>query len=544
MGAESDSHDPPRGARIDGPDALLTVGEAADLLGLAHVTLWQWIRSGRIAAQVGWRGGLEVDLICVRDLTRLDPTFQIDHRGPLRAFAGSSGGAASSAAEGAAVPLRAPSGVDQAEPGRAALDPSAAVERDARATWEAEASSELARLRAELADERARGRDRALELETVVRDLRRLLALSREGTSPHDPSGHEAPEHWDAEHWDAEPGARASGARASNAGRGTRATATPGALQLGALAAALCAGFALRPLVSSAWGPRASELEPPATERAPLGVVHQSAATPDPVLEAPLERAPEVPPSADPVAVAESHAPPPTAPDVTAEAPDPFTRAEFSGRLAAAEVAPLAYLAVDAPPCGFYALVRPGQALYDVLGPCMGPVCNDGASIAGTHRVDGIACCRHHQLAQRLGGDLGQLTEGARSAQAEGLLPPLVAARIDRATALFLRARFGPWRAAGVDSVDSSDTSGHRATIDATGAVDVHTWIELGSTMAPARVVCICACGSATTPKVTASSCCTSSPRASQRLRPPLGQRSRRRRMTSRQRPWSTLTPA
>src|SRR5688572_24228438 len=52
---------------------LLTVGQAADLLGVAHVTLRQWVRAGRIATHPGRKGGLAVDLVRAGDLAALDP---------------------------------------------------------------------------------------------------------------------------------------------------------------------------------------------------------------------------------------------------------------------------------------------------------------------------------------------------------------------------------------------------------------------------------------------------------------------------------------
>jgi hypothetical protein len=151
---------------------------------------------------------------------------------------------------------------------------------------------------------------------------------------------------------------------------------------------------------------------------------------------------------------------------------------DFHGRLTAREVRPLEYTAVTAPACAF------GGHAAD-LGPCMGPPTLAGDAIAGTHRVGGVDCCHHHQLAQRLGGDLEQLTATAELARQERVLPPLVAARIDRAVAPFLRARFGAWRAAGVDVARAE---GHRARLDELGVATVDTWIELSGDPAPARL--------------------------------------------------------
>ena len=101
---------------------------------------------------------------------------------------------------------------------------------------------------------------------------------------------------------------------------------------------------------------------------------------------------------------------------------------------------------------------------------------SDGPWVAGNHRVDGVDCCAHHQLVMRLGGDLAQLAASAALARSEGVLPPLVAARIDRSARAFLRAACGPWTAAGIDAYDGE---GHRVTLTEVGRARVETWVRL-----------------------------------------------------------------
>jgi len=161
---------------------------------------------------------------------------------------------------------------------------------------------------------------------------------------------------------------------------------------------------------------------------------------------------------------------------VASSAPSPFERAAFEGRLHAADVAPHAYLPVDGPACAYFeSTTGAGSGALD-LGPCLGPLTVDGAAVAGMNRVNGVPCCLHHQLAERLGGDRERLARAAAEARAEGTLPPLLAARIERAAVLFLRARFGTWHAVGLDVLAEG---GQCFTCTPEGRAHVATWVEL-----------------------------------------------------------------
>jgi len=466
------------GGRSEGPfdeARFLTIGQAADLLGVAHVTLRQWVRAGRIVTHPGRLGGLAVDLVRAGDLLAIDPLVR--QRGLPRASGVKLAGSSRPSQTG--------------RHGATATRPQLVRPSDGPATggagadWSTELARELERLRGELADERARGRARAAELEAVERDLRRLLARPISvvdgaldgGTG--DVSVHTT-------------------RLAAAAGAARSAGAPRRGLPLLALLPALVLGFVARPwlaprgsVVDTSGGTRIVQASnsPALDAPVPEAPASEAPASEAPASEAPASEAPasEAPASdvAPAVAIdgesAERRAEP-VEPEVALDtAPDaPHTEAaadatrcassgDFAGRLSARELRPLEYAAVDGPACAF------GGHAAD-LGPCMGPPTRTGSGVAGTHRVDGVDCCRHHQLAQRLGGDLAQLAATAERARHEGVLPPLLAARIDRAIGPFLRARFGAWRAAGVDDVQGA---GHHVELDAEGTATVETWIEL-----------------------------------------------------------------
>jgi hypothetical protein len=428
---------PGRGPRVPFDEArLLTVGQAADLLGVAHVTLRQWVRAGRIATHLGRTGGLEVDLVRAGDLAELDP--RVHERSLPETSEGDPVAGAHPARTG-----RQRAGASERRIVLAADVPTAGAPTSV--DWSSDLTRELERLRTDLAEERARGRARAVELEAVERDLRRLLGRTTEqparGTEEH--AAHAVP-----------------------IGGAALATHRPRqGLPLLALLPALVLGFVARPwltttpeIVQSAAGAPSGATGAVAASDASTTVfevvVGDAAATEREELSQ-LSGSTDAPPVA-PASTADG--------DRVALAP-----ADFEGRLTARELRPLAYTPVSGPVCAFG-----GQPLD--LGPCMGPPTLAGDGVAGTHRVDGVDCCRHHQLAQRLGGDLAQLAATAELARQEGVLPPLVAARIDRAVGEFLRARFGAWRAAGVDEAQGE---GHHVQVDAQGVATVETWIEL-----------------------------------------------------------------
>jgi hypothetical protein len=429
---------PGRGPRVPFDEArLLTVGQAADLLGVAHVTLRQWVRAGRIATHLGRTGGLEVDLVRAGDLAALDPRVR---QRSLPETAGGDPVAGSNSAR---------TGRQRAEASERRLVLAAEVPTAGGTTsvdWSSDLARELERLRAELAEERARGRARAVELEAVERDLRRLLGRTT------DQPARCAEEH---------------AAHAVPIGGAALAAHRPRqGLPLLALLPALVLGFVARP-----WLTKTPEIVHSAAG-SPIGATGAVATSgaPTPVFELVIgdESAPERTELSQPWGSTDA---PPVAPASTADG-DRVALApalDFVGRLTARELRPLAYTPVSGPVCAFG-----GQPLD--LGPCMGPPTLAGDGVAGTHRVDGVDCCRHHQLAQRLGGDVAQLATMAELARQEGVLPPLVAARIDRAVGQFLRARFGAWRAAGVDEAQGE---GHHVQVDAQGVATVETWIEL-----------------------------------------------------------------
>ncbi len=311
---------------------------------------------------------------------------------------------------------------------------------------------ELARLRAELAAERSRARTQAIDLEAAQAALR--AALEQPGAAPEAPPA--AP---------------------------SRRTASP-VPALGWLAAGAL-GFALRPLVlpspsltpvfasESAALPQQPEREPLAPAPEPAGPANTGPANTVPASSGPASAGPASsgPASAGPAAALP--APATREPEaLSSAAKEPGTvesaappRPDLPRTLAA--LAPLAWATVSGPACQF-------RGAAETLGPCFGAHSSDGPWVAGNHRVDGVDCCAHHQLVMRLGGDRAQLEAAAAFARSEGVLPPLVAARIDRAARAFLRAALGPWTSAGIDAFDGE---GHQLRFTADGRARVETWI-------------------------------------------------------------------
>ena len=102
------------------------------------------------------------------------------------------------------------------------------------------------------------------------------------------------------------------------------------------------------------------------------------------------------------------------------------------------------------------------QPLREILGPCLGAWNPGKKAVVGTHRQDGKFWCAHHSVvARQLNGSIVRAKEIAEFAKGEGLVPPLVQLRIDRAAAEFLEARTGTWIESGFESGTPSD---HKAT--------------------------------------------------------------------------------
>lgn len=142
--------------------------------------------------------------------------------------------------------------------------------------------------------------------------------------------------------------------------------------------------------------------------------------------------------------------------------------------------------------------------LREALGPCFGGhvATGDGGTLpAGTYRVDGVACCRHHAYIERLTAasrdedSLRRLLDEAEVAQRDGLLPPLVRRRAARAASRFLKDRVGRWSEAGIDSGTGShrweriDGDQMRRSLpsgvpsDDCAFLRLHSWVRLAEDM-------------------------------------------------------------
>lgn len=117
---------------------------------------------------------------------------------------------------------------------------------------------------------------------------------------------------------------------------------------------------------------------------------------------------------------------------------------------------------VDAPACAYAERVDGDDGAAEAFGPCFGPRTTDDRAVAGTHRVAGTPCCRHHAFVERMRGaatDEAAFTAvlaEARQAALDGLVPPLLELRAERSAVRFLDAALGGWTASGLDGAPAS----------------------------------------------------------------------------------------
>jgi len=118
------------------------------------------------------------------------------------------------------------------------------------------------------------------------------------------------------------------------------------------------------------------------------------------------------------------------------------------------------------PVCALGARVHDDPEIRRALGPCFGPLTADGSAVAGSHRVEGTACCSHHAFVERVSSGvtnparMAALLAAAAQAERDGLVPPLLVIRAERSAARFLRAGTGTWSAAGLDGDQEIATEG------------------------------------------------------------------------------------
>ncbi|MEM9383279.1 MAG: hypothetical protein AAGB93_25270, partial [Planctomycetota bacterium] len=182
------------------PEQWWTIGEAADLAGVAHRQLAAWIDEGRLTIRTGWREGAEIRLVRAGDVADLVPE--------VRACAASSRSALSERSVFTG-PRRSALGAGGATQATAPGSAASALE-DARAGGDAEAETQDWRVDLEREVERLRGSLDAANaaretLDAELRAARRVAANGGARSAPAatgvayaiaDDPGQAAPSRW------------------------------------------------------------------------------------------------------------------------------------------------------------------------------------------------------------------------------------------------------------------------------------------------------------------------------------------------------------
>lgn len=438
----------PRGR--DDPDRLLGLGEAAELLGLSHMELRDALGEGKLETLPGRRGERLMRLVRVGDLARFWP-----------------------AALEAVLPLPVPG--TELVPATPPVDPAPVAHpppppRSRPLTGDSPDPS--AYLWNQL--DHLRGEVRAGEQEN-----RRLLGeLARSGGEVRDLLEKIAL----AEARRAELEARLARERsqvegALNAVRRTRRLGAAGVLAAVAGGALIWFGG-----YGGSGSVRAGESPPAETRHSPtlvppLGEGPRPVPLPDDggfAAETSIAPAVVTPVSSvsseDPGTAREAGAP---------GSGDPTEEAQGDGTLAEPERAGEAPGALPGDrPCAQAVRTRRGGGWRSILGPCRGRWNQDLRAVVGTHRVGGVSTCGHHHFFQRvLGGSLERARDMAAFARREGLVPPLVKLRVNRAGADFLQRRVpSAWIDSGFEAgVDGGHDLLARPGID---AWSLRSWVR------------------------------------------------------------------
>ena len=400
------------------PERRLTLGEAAELLGLPDMAIGREVRAGRLATFAGWRMGRLTRVVRAGDLVALDPGVGDRLLPPAVST------------ELVAAPVLTPEELS-AEPGSASPEVEAASGP--------ERGAELEALRGEVEDTRA-DNQRLLDQLTVsgheVDDL--LQRIERDRIE------HEAQL---AEH-------RVAGARSA------RSLAVLQRTQW-----ALLAGLLLVLALAIPSGVEGGVVHGADLEGAPAAQVHSSAVAGDepeprptrlPQETLPQEMLPQemLPQETLPQETLPQEMLPQEmlAEDEPEAEPAVQTSAPTEAALAYETIGPTLAAPGD-PPCAFFERTRPGAELRALLGPCAGPWSDEGQAVVGVVRRGGEAYCRHHHFfVEQLGGSIARAQEVAALSEREGLVPPLLDLRVDRAGAAFLRRRVGEWIESGFES--------------------------------------------------------------------------------------------
>lgn len=422
------------------PDRLLTLGEAAELLGLPDMVLGREVRAGRLETAVGWRRGRLTRVVRAGELASLDPTVlerQLPPAVPVELSsveALESQETGTSAAETPGASLPSPSAQGPAgSGGEATLELPSAVNAgdtdaatvEGRAPSPGDAPASAAVPDGEVASP-GPTREGAPVEDSVAHELQQVLELRR------------------VQHAVELEEERAVGARSAR--RVVALQRTQWALLAGL---GLVLALALPSVDDGGLVHGAASVDPPAAQAEPATQPVQPQASPAAVpmeirraIEAeatPLLPVPVPVPLPGPVEEEASlevgSASPPEEPPASHETlgPTPARPGE--------------------PPCAYFERTRPGEELRALLGPCSGAWSDEHQAVAGVLRRGGEAYCRHHHFfAEQLRGSVARAEEVAALAEREGLVPPLLDLRIDRAGAAFLRRRVGDWVESGFEA--------------------------------------------------------------------------------------------
>ena len=428
------------------PEEWWSFGEAADRAGVPHRTLQEWADRGEVMVRMAWREGLQIRLVRAGDVARLAPAAErsaggaasLEQRalftGPRRSALGAGVPSPSPRAEGAPAP------------------------EDDREAWRRTAEEELRRLREELRIARraseGRGRPDLPESPAAAMDL-----------------------------WSIEAGPR----RSARAGTGGGARRWPLAFALG-LALGVALGAAIVGGVGDAAGsapgdppsgPSASGAPPlaatavrPASASDPAGERVATAAGDTAAGDTAAKDAASTDTDSTETASADTGAPntAATASSVAAVVSDASPEVEAPAEVGRAPALPMSLATVlgrsstsldGVTPCAFAGGDLADRALVGALGPCFGLADEEAGGVLATDRVAGVPCCKHHATVQRLKGVAGDPRARAASireaaqARREGMLPPMVELRAERAAMAFSRPLLlpllGGWRSSGLD---------------------------------------------------------------------------------------------
>lgn len=483
------------------PDRWWSFGEAADRAGVTHRTLQSWAERGDLMVRTAWREGIEVRLVRAGDVARLAPDVARDQGEvtSLEERALFTGPRRSALGAGAAVP---PLPAEGGEPERY---------EDDRDAWRRTAELEIQRLREDLAAARAArtvGREPAVPPPAAAMDLWSVEG-GAEGAGP--AVGKRGGPSW--------PMALAAGlllgvalgasldrvslGRGAPDGEGSGGTVTPARDAVLSSSTQAAAGGAEVVLAGAA---PAGEAEPserltddPSMVAVPSSAVPSSAvplsavpsdgaesgaAAPDP---GPTDVDPQ-PAGVDPARPVASDPPEASAGPARLRARLPLSMGDLPGRRAGA---------LDGVTrCAFGAPELSSSEARGVLGPCHGTAGPEGDGVLATDRVGGVPCCKHHAAVQRLRGVAGDpralevATREAEQARRDGLVPPMLELRAERAAAPLVRHLLGGWRSSGLDGW--SEGREHRWAEaprgdDGARRLELTSWVERGEDGVVAR---------------------------------------------------------